>query len=355
MINTFLAANTADGFCSLFDEMTARTDHNIYLIKGGPGTGKSSMMKKAAAAATDKGMQVEQIHCSSDPDSLDGVWIKERKLILLDATPPHSKDPRYPGAVEQILPLGEYWNRERLKANKSEILALSDRISSTFDCIYRLLRGAGQMQKMSQSIIADAFQKEKAATVLQKFFRRQAMLPLQKTGRIERRFISALSCKGNILYEDIFQTCSQVLIVEEGYECSHLILTIADKMLSEMGYDRIQLLSPLRPQQIDHLIVPERSLAIITKNHRLCPQSALPIVKTLSLKSFLQSDGINANKNKLAFSKKTCKALYDEVSALLASEKALHDELEQYYIDAMDFDALNELTEAFIQKNLELK
>ena len=99
MINTFLAANTAEGFYSLFDEMTERTDHDVYLIKGGPGTGKSSMMKKVVTAATAKGMETEAFRCSSDPDSLDGVWIKDNKLILLDATPPHSKDPRYPGTV----------------------------------------------------------------------------------------------------------------------------------------------------------------------------------------------------------------------------------------------------------------
>ena len=205
---------------------------------------------------------------------------------------------------------------------------------------------------MSQCIIGAAFQKEKATAALQKFFRRQAILPLQKKSRTERRFISALSCKGNILYEDIFKDCSQVLIIEESYECSHLILEIADGMLSAMGYDRIRLLSPLHPSQIDHLILPECSLAIVTKNHRLCPQSELPVIKTLSLKSFLKGDKISANKNKLAFGKKMCKSLYDEVSELLTSEKALHDELEQYYMDAMDFEALNEQTEAWIRKNI---
>ena len=352
MTNTFLAANTANGFFSLFDEMTKRTDHKIFLIKGGPGTGKSSLMKKAARAASDKGMAVEQIHCSSDPDSLDGVWIKDIKLILLDATPPHSVDPRYPGVVEHILPLGEYWNRDKLKAHRKEIVDLSGRISGTFEHIYRLLQGAGQMQKMSQSIVEAAFQKEKAVASLIKFFRRQAILPLQKTGRSERRFISALSCKGDILYEDIFQDCAQALMIEENYECSHLILNLADRILSEMGYDRIRLLSSLQPDHIEHLVVPECSLAIVTKNNRLCPQSELPVVKKLSLKGFLDNDIISAGKNKLAFGKKMCKTLYDEVSALLASEKALHDELEQFYIEAMNFDALNDMTDKFILENI---
>ncbi len=352
MTNTFLAANSAGGFYSLFSEMTGRTDHEIFLIKGGPGTGKSSLMKKVAAAASAKGMQVEQMHCSSDPESLDGVWVKDKKLILLDATAPHCEDPRYPGAVEQILPLGEYWDREKLKAHRSEIMALSRSISGIFASIYRMLGAVGEVQGMSERIISAAFLKDKAAAALAKFFRQQAILPLQKSGRVERRFISAIGCKGDLLYEDILQDCKQVLVIEESYECSYLITELADKMLGEMGYDRLRLLSPLHPERIDHLLLPECSLAIVTQNHRLRWQSELPVVKTLPLKTFLHRD-ISTHKNKLAFGKKLCKALYDEVAEHLASEKALHDELEKYYIDAMDFDALNTKTEQFIIKILE--
>jgi len=76
------------------------------------------------------------------------------------------------------------------------------------------------------------------------------------------------------------------------------------------------------------------------------------VIKVLPLKKFLDSEIVNANKNKLAFVKKMCKALFDEVSDLLTSEKALHDELEQYYIDAMDFDRLNKQAEQLIRQLL---
>lgn len=352
MVNTFLAANTTGGFYSLFDEMTRCDDHRIFLIKGGPGTGKSSFMKKVASAAVQKGMTVEQVHCSSDPDSLDGVRIKEKKLIFLDATPPHSVDPKYPGAVEQILPLGEYWDMGMLETHKEEIISLSARISETFAAVYRLLGAAGQIQKMSEQIVVSAFAESKAESVLRKFFSRQALLPLQKRGSVERRFISALSHKGDVLYEDTVASYKEVLLIEDGYDCAHLITGIADKILENMGYDRIQLLSPLHPTRIDHLLLPERSFAILTQNTRLHWQSALPVVKTLSFKKFLDGEIISANKNKLALSKKMCKALFDEVSALLAREKVLHDELEQYYVDAMDFDRLNEQTEQLIKQLL---
>ncbi|MBR5783066.1 MAG: hypothetical protein IKY33_02440 [Clostridia bacterium] len=352
MVNTFLAANTERGFYSLFDEMTSKTDHNILLIKGGPGTGKSSLMKKISTAAEQKGYQVEQIHCSSDPDSLDGVWIKDKKLILLDATSPHCVDPKYPGAVEQILPLGELWDRSKLIPHKQEIIALSQSISGLFTQVYKMLSAMGEVSQMANKIILSAFDRVKAEKTLRKLFGQQALVPLGKKAKIQNRFISALSCKGTVLYEDILQNTRCVVLIEDSYDGAHLLTNLAEKILDESGYDRIRLLSPLCPQQIDHLILPECSLAIVTQNHRLKWQSEMNIIKTLSVKSFLNGEIISANKNKLSFVKKMNKTLSDEVSEYLASEKALHDKLEKYYIDAMDFDALNRQSQQIIAQYL---
>ena len=44
-ISAFLGANTPKGFVSLFDELyNPYTTKNAYIIKGGPGTGKSSFI-----------------------------------------------------------------------------------------------------------------------------------------------------------------------------------------------------------------------------------------------------------------------------------------------------------------------
>ena len=47
--DTFTAANTEKGFCSYFDELIHDEKlKRVYLIKGGPGCGKSTLMKKIA-------------------------------------------------------------------------------------------------------------------------------------------------------------------------------------------------------------------------------------------------------------------------------------------------------------------
>ena len=55
IIDTFLSANTANGFVSLYGDFLKGKKQ--YIIKGGPGTGKSTMMKNIGAFAENEGAE----------------------------------------------------------------------------------------------------------------------------------------------------------------------------------------------------------------------------------------------------------------------------------------------------------
>ncbi|MDL2232423.1 AAA family ATPase [Ruminococcaceae bacterium OttesenSCG-928-L11] len=91
-LHFFLGSNTPQGFVSRFDQLADADDGwRCFVIKGGPGTGKSTMLKRIAAHLTQKGHPVEYIHCTSDVNSLDGVICPSLKLSFADGTPPHGK------------------------------------------------------------------------------------------------------------------------------------------------------------------------------------------------------------------------------------------------------------------------
>ncbi len=70
----FAASNSAGGFRSYFDDIfPTEKFERLFIIKGGPGTGKSHLMRRAADFAHKLGCTVEYFHCSSDPLSLDGI------------------------------------------------------------------------------------------------------------------------------------------------------------------------------------------------------------------------------------------------------------------------------------------
>lgn len=86
----FLGANTPQGFVSRFDQLADPDDGwRKYVIKGGPGTGKSRLMKQLAGELSHRCNKLELIYCSSDTNSLDAVIATDLKAAIADGTSPH--------------------------------------------------------------------------------------------------------------------------------------------------------------------------------------------------------------------------------------------------------------------------
>lgn len=106
----FLGANSPSGFYSLYDQLIDPAQaRDILILKGGPGCGKSSLMRRVGQAAEERGYQVEYIVCSGDPDSLDGVVLPELRCAVVDGTSPHGSETkghlRRTAAANPALPL----------------------------------------------------------------------------------------------------------------------------------------------------------------------------------------------------------------------------------------------------------
>lgn len=103
-IQRFFGAATIDGSVDHIMELTADLPKR-YFIKGRPGTGKSTFLRKIAAQAQDCGFDVEVYHCSLDPKSLDMIVIRALGTAYLDSTSPHEYFPTREG--DEIIDLYE--------------------------------------------------------------------------------------------------------------------------------------------------------------------------------------------------------------------------------------------------------
>ena len=93
-IQYFLGANSPRGFYSLYDQLIPIEDAcSVYILKGGPGCGKSTLMNRVARVAEEANLPVEYILCSGDPDSLDAIVLPTLKIALVDGTAPHAAAP----------------------------------------------------------------------------------------------------------------------------------------------------------------------------------------------------------------------------------------------------------------------
>lgn len=345
---SFLAANSSGGFVSFFDELYNPYENTkAYIIKGGPGTGKSTFIKKVARAFEKRGFNTELVYCSSDPDSLDALIVPEMKFSLCDGTSPHIVEPRFPGAVENIINPGQFWNEKKLQKNADEIRRLFIENSLYHRQSAGYLAAAGRVGMQNRKI-ADAYiRREKTDSFASRFiYRELSDANKKRPGEHRRRFLSAITPKGNIfLTQTVENLCTRVIGIDDSEgEVTALITERIGEGAIKNGYDIISCRCPFYPDKCEHLIIPEKGIALVRLNGA---SGEVPCDRVIHTARFMR-DGFKENKKLLKFNSRIRDELIKESVFRLKKAKEVHDKLEKIYIDAMDFDSFNEFTERFI-------
>ncbi|MGG5462145.1 PRK06851 family protein [Clostridium sp. B9] len=91
IVDRYLGAATPTGSKDFVPNITDGVKR--YFIKGRPGTGKSTMLKKIAKAITEYGYDIEIYSCGFDPDSKDMVISRDLNFAIFDSTAPHEYFP----------------------------------------------------------------------------------------------------------------------------------------------------------------------------------------------------------------------------------------------------------------------
>ncbi|NCC87508.1 MAG: hypothetical protein EOM05_06520 [Clostridia bacterium] len=343
----FLGTNSSIGFFSLFDELYDPFENSkAYIIKGGPGTGKSGVMKKVAKKAQQEGIECELIYCSSDPESLDAVIFPQIKVCIADGTAPHIVEPRFPGCVEQIVNLGECWDADKLRKNADEIKALTVENSGYHQRAQRFLSASSALLSDSRKIVSQYTDYEKLINYSVRLARRE--LGCAAVGKkAKRRMLSAVTPNGLMTFEStIKDMCERIVLIDDciGDTSEHILKLVAE-YAQGCGYSVIVCPSPTFVTGIDQVLVPELSLAFVREQ---TVEDILPI-KKIHARRFMDSVGIKNHKYRMKFNKKAGNDLQNEAIKLLKSAKQTHDKLESYYIEAMNFDAVDDKADKLIR------
>ncbi len=347
----FLGSSGKNGFYSCFSQIAPKIEGQYtYIIKGGPGTGKSSLMKKIASELEKRDIECEKIYCSSDPDSLDGVIFPSLRVSIADGTSPHTLDPEYPGVTGEIINLGDCWNKQKLIENRDAIIILTDKNKACHQRSRRFIESAFSIYGDGEKICRDCLDTERLMRYASRVSSRYFKKPSGKIGLEKIRLLDAVTPKGYYFLSDtVNEMCDTAIVFEDdfGVASSLLINEIRSYALAS-GFSVIT--SPFigRENAIRHIIIKELSLGFFTQD-KLCDLRINP-QKTVSLKRFYSSDEISAHRARLNFSKKASKELLNEAVCALKIAKANHDELEKCYVDAMDFDKISKIADILTEQ-----
>ncbi|MGI5891424.1 MAG: hypothetical protein ACOX7H_01620 [Bacillota bacterium] len=263
-------------------------------------------------------------------------------------TASHVVDPLYPGVVDEIINLGDYWDSKYLRQNKKEIIETSEHIKENFDTGYKNLARAGEIYQKWQNINQQLLLKEKLVSetdkIIDEIFRSQ-------TPRSRHFFSSAITNKGLINLTDALSkqyAVRYILRGEPGSGKDILLEKIAYTAQNRGHYAEIYH-NAFMPQQIEMLLLPDLEVAIIAESDNQ-HDSWQEEDRIIDMGQFL-AQNCNLDESQTTNDLKTqFWSLVKEASENISQAKALHDDLEYYYRKAMDFEKVDEVSNKLLNK-----
>ena len=339
----FLGANTPLGFRSYFETACPVSDGwKVYIIKGGPGTGKSTLMKRLCAEADERGIFCEHIYCSSDPSSLDGIIIPELKTAVFDGTAPHVMEPAFPGACENIINLGTAWSTAALRSIRGDIVEFSQRCSAHHAQARRFLACADSFRKNTAALAADNIDHDRIERTADRLISKYTGKSEKASGSERIRLLSAVPPLGIKLFSGTIEfLCDTAIpIKDQFYSPAAALMTELRERLLYRGRDIITCRCSQAPDSIEHIIIPEcrTAFSVCSSFHNLdCTE------RCIHTERFMAADFVAESRQRISFNRKSTASFTDFAAAEMRHAKSVHDLLEQCYISAMNFDAVEDL------------
>ncbi len=339
----FLGSISANGFAGYYKQAVKNADCGTpILIKGGPGCGKSTILKRLAAHIENNGAYAEHIHCAGDADSLDGVITSGGMFCAVDATEPHVIEPQYPQAVENVISLYDALDSDKLYENRADIIRLFEREHGWQERAKRYVTAAANIMQDTSRValcFTDLTKAKDFADVLSKKY----IPPVSADASESIRLLSAVTPQGLVFFSNTIKALAEnVVVLEDEFGlAAKTILSVLRQDALNKGHKIITCYCPLSPfDKIEHLFIPALSLAFVTSNSFLeINNSASRIIHCTR---FCSKEGISSRRKRIRFNKKASWELLQQGSEMLAEAQRAHKQLEAYYTSAMSFEKADE-------------
>lgn len=332
----FAGANTADGFLSAYPDFIREEElAALFIIKGGSGTGKSTLMKTCAAHAAARGAGVTLLLCSSDPSSADAVLLTGKNGIraaLLDGTAPHMTDPALPGAVGEIVNVGNYWDGAQLAIHREEIAHLGAVKREAYARAYRFLAAGRQMSRARRALLAPCILHDKLNAAVRRLL---ASCKSEENAAEQIRHAYALSMTGAYALTTQSRRAERRVDVLDFYGAAEFCL---DAMQSEAR--RRSLSAEITPAPV----CPENTWGVYLPGAGLYAgiarkEDGAAAEKTVNMQRFVDHAELAKHRARLRFTERCRDTLWDGALEALREAGEAHFALEDIYRTAMDFDA----------------
>jgi len=339
----FASSNGYKGFISYFDLIFNAKDYKrLYILKGGPGTGKSTLMKKAAALAEERGADYEVIRCSSDINSLDGVIIytaNGRRVGIIDGTAPHMRDTALPGCADTLVDLGLGWDTGVLESSRERIEELSKRKKIYYAKAYEYMSVSSVFADYIKAEIKKFFDIVGARAECRRII--SAVFEGKKSGRISKKLVSSFSDIGYYTLPTLDKISDKKYAVYGIHDSDKLILSMLVDELYGMGADFCAIPSPFDKDTYEAVYFEDSRISITAGGvgERILDSTAY-ITAPDAIENDIAIDAIYNSRD----------LFLSYAAEKIADAKKCHFELEKIYSGAMDFSKISEISDSILEE-----
>ncbi len=307
----------------------------VYIIKGSPGSGKSTLMKRIASKAISLGEDVIKIRCSSDPDSLDGLILPRLSVGVADGTPPHAMEPKKYGIREQTVSLEASFDYDRLDFFSGRLTRLFEKKSAYTKAASSAVAAFGQLENARREYVKPALQQEKIETFCKKFIRKNT----QSSGGSIKIYPIDTFCRKGFVTTSAFDGAENIYIVRDKFGISENVLQSVFYFAKEAKTDMFIIPCPVDARSIGGIYFPKTKTLI--KSDRFIP---MPTGKSIRCVSFSDPEGIASHRARLNAISKLGEKLFEEAIEAFTKAFETHLEIEKIYSQCVDFDITDKVT-----------
>ena len=332
----FAAANSGEGFKNFYgDIFSPERLLRRYLIKGGAGSGKSSLMRRVAQSLSESGHHVEYYYCSSDYTSLDGIII-DGTVAFVDSTAPHIIEPELAGAVDEIVDTGLFWDSRALASQRERIAELSDKKRECYRGAYRYLEAALAVDRRSGELMRRYVKTEKLRKAAA---RAVASIPDGDGYSLRVGIRSSVGMKGRYSLDTYEDQAERLYVVSDSYRAGGLFISA---LIDEARRKRCRVCvsyDPVNTDIPDAVLFEESGVGFVLSED----ENSGKMAGRINMKRFFSFPHASAETSRAKAEFRADRRLYDGLLSY-ACEKLeeageAHFELEKIYGECMDFEA----------------